>query len=166
MRYRDFYMEKQKSEVMMNHDVTFAKDLSVLYDEICVVSERMRNCNSEFIQQLHEHFEEDDRYKSFRVAVLATCCTVIREKRPLSDYLKRLDCEIAKLAEISHAAIDEFDDGVDFWKALSDKAPKEKYAEVMEAFWSEHFLVAQRFVLGARSAKQNGDPLYMYKGPE
>ncbi len=151
---------------MTNPKMTVAKELSVLYDEICSVSESMRNCNSQFIQQLHEQFEEDNKYKTFKVAVLATCYTVIQGNTPLDDYLRDLDSEITKLGDISHAAIEEFDDGIDLWKALSEKASKERFSEVSEAFWSEHFLTAQRFVLGSWKAKKRGDPLYMYKGPE
>ena len=135
-----------------------AKDLSSLYDEICMVSERMQNCNNDFVQTLHEKFEDDERYKSFKTAVLSTCWTVIQDEPNLNAYISNLDLEIEKISEIVQKAIREFDDGIDFWKALAESAGQDRFAEVSEAFWAEHFLTAQRFVLGAWRAKQKGDP--------
>lgn len=143
-----------------------ARDLSALYDEISIVSERMQSCNSGFVQSLHEKFEDDERYKDFKTAVLSTCYTVIQDEPNFNGYIKDLDQEIEKMSNIVQHAIQQFDDGVDFWKALAEKAGQERFAQVSEAFWTEHFLTAQRFVLGSWRAKKKGDPLYAYKGPE
>jgi hypothetical protein len=147
-------------------DSQLAKDLRGLYDEISLVSERMQNCNNDFIQSLHEEFEDDEKYKNFRTAVLSICWTVIQDEPNLSAYISDLDQEIEKLSEIVQEAIQEFDDGVDFWKALAENAGQDRFTEISEAFWAEHFLTAQRFVLGAWRAKKKGDPQYIYKGPE
>jgi len=143
-----------------------ARNLSSLYDEICIVSERMQNCNNDFIQTLHEKFEDDERYKNFKTAVLSTCYTVIQDEPNLNEYISDLDHEIEKISRIVQEALNEFDDGKDFWKALAEIGGQDRFAEVSEAFWAEHFLTAQRFVLGAWRAKQKGDSLYIYKGPE
>ena len=148
------------------HGSQLAKDLSNLYDEISLVSERMQSCNNDFIQSLHEKFEDDEKYKNFKIAVLSICWTVIQDEPNLSDYISDLDQEIEKLNEVVQKAIQEFDDGVDFWKALAENAGQGRFAEISEAFWAEHFLAAQRFVLGAWRAKEKGDPRYIYKGPE
>jgi len=143
-----------------------AQNLRSLYDEILIVSERMQNCNNDFVQTLHEKFEDDKRYKNFKTAVLSTCWTVIQDEPNLNTYVTDLDQEIEKMNKIVQEAIQEFDDGIDFWKALAEYDGQDRFAEVSEAFWAEHFLSAQRFVLGAWRAKQKGDPLYIYKGPE
>lgn len=149
-----------------NQGSQLAKDLSSLYDEISLVSERIQSCNSDFIQNLHEKFEKDKKYKNFKAAVLSICWTVIQDEPNLSAYIIDLDQEIEKLNGIVQEAIKGFDDGIDFWKALAENAGQDRFAEISEAFWAEHFLTAQRFVLGAWIAKQKGDPLYIYKGPE
>jgi hypothetical protein len=143
-----------------------AQNLNSIYDEICMVSERMRNCNSEFIQTLHDKFEGDERYKKFKTAVLSTCFTVIQDESNINEYINDLDQEIEKISRIIKEALNEFDDGKDFWKALAETGGQDRFAQVSEAFWAEHFLTAQRFVLGAWRAKQKGDSLYSYKGPE
>jgi len=156
-----------KSMIGKKKEVQLAENLGVLYNEICLVSERMRGCNSDFIQGLHENFEDDKQYKNFKTAVLATCLTVLEEEETdVAEYIRDLDQEIEKLGKIVRGAIEEFDDGRDLWMAMRRKAGDERFAEVSEAFWAEHFLTAQRFVLGAWRAKQKGDRLYMYKGPE
>jgi len=149
-----------------NRGSQLAKDLSSLYNEIYIVSERMQNCNIDFIQTLHEKFEDDEKYKDFKTAVLSICWTVIQDEPNLSAYIRDLDQEIEKMSEIVREAIQGFDDGLDFWKALAEYAGQDRFAEVSEAFWAEHFLTAQRFVLGAWKAKQKDDPRYVYKGPE
>ena len=143
-----------------------ARNLNSLYDEICMVSERMQNCNNDFIQTLHEKFEDDERYKDFKTAVLSTCYTVIQDESNLNEYISDLDQETEKISQIFKEALDEFDDGKEFWKVLAETGGQDRFAEVSEAFWAEHFLTAQRFVLGAWRAKQRGDSLYIYKGPE
>ena len=143
-----------------------ARNLNSLYDEICMVSERMQNCNNDFIQTLHEKFEDDERYKIFKIAVLSTCYTVIQDESNLNQYISDLDQEIKRISRIFEEALNQFDDGEDFWKALAETGGQNRFAEVSEAFWAEHFLTAQRFVLGAWRAKQKGDSLYIYKGPK
>ena len=149
-----------------NRGSQLAKDLNILYGEISLVSERMQNCNNDFIQKLHEKFEDNEKYKNFKTAVLSICWTVIQDEPNLNAYISDLDQEIEKLNEIVQEAIQGFDDGVDFWKALVEYAGQDRFTEVSEAFWAEHFLTAQRFVLGAWTAKQKGDPRYIYKGPK
>ncbi len=149
-----------------NSRLSLAKELSMLYDEICLVSEQMRSCNSDFIQMAHENFEEDEKYKSFRIAVLATCLTKIEEGNRLSDYLKELDVLREKLSENAHAVIDKYSESNDPWEDMRRDLGEEKYYEVLEDFYYDHFLIAQRFVLGSWLAKKRGDPLYMWKGLE
>jgi len=151
-------IKSSKESKENNRGSQLAKDLSSLYDEISLVSERMQNCNNDFIQKLHEKFEDDEKYRNFKTAVLSICWTVIQDEPNLSAYISDLDQEIEKLNEIVQEAIQGFDDGVDFWKALAEYSGQDRFAEVSETFWAEHFLTAQRFVLGAWRAKQKGDP--------
>lgn len=145
---------------------SLGKELSLLYDQICWVSERMRHCNSEFIQDLHQQFEEDENYKDFKAAVLATCLTQILENKSLKKYLKEVDETIEKLHRIVKEAISEYEDKENIWEALLKNVGEKKYEEILTDFYDEHFLTAQRFVLGSWLAKKRGDPLYFYKGPE
>ena len=143
-----------------------ARNLSSLYNEICIVSEKMQNCNNDFIQMLHEKFEDDKNYKNFKTAVLSTCYTVIQDETNLNEYINDLDKEIVKISSIVQNALNEFDDEKDFWKILAETGGQDRFNEVSEAFWTEHFLTAQRFVLGAWRVKQKGDSSYIYKGLE
>ena len=153
--------DKNSNKMSLN----LAKKLAGLYDQICVVSERMRNCNGEFIQKLHQAFEEDEKYKDFKTAVLATCITQITSGAELREYLKELDAEIDKISKEVHEAVDKYSYDPDPWEKLKVKGG-EKYFETVSNFYYEHFLTAQRFVLSAWLAKRRGDPLFMYKGPE
>jgi len=149
-----------------NPMLSLGKELSFIYDQICFVSQRMKDCNSEFIQELHQQFEEDENYKDFKTAVLATCLTQILENKNLKKYLKELDRAIEKLHKTVKEALNKYESKEDPWKALLKDVGEEKYGEILTAFYDEHFLTAQRFVLGSWRAKKRGDPLYFYKGPE
>ena len=49
---------------MKSKSADLAKELNTLYEEVCMVSERMRECNSEFIQSIHPLFEKDKKYSN------------------------------------------------------------------------------------------------------
>lgn len=151
---------------MKSDSIDLAKELNILYDEICTVSERMRECNSEFVQNIHPLFERDKKYQEFKLAILSVCYTTIRAGVNLPKYLKEIDVAINKNSYRFHATILEYSKYKNPWKTMEKKLGEKKYLEVLEAFYYDHFLTAQRFMLGAWRAKRKGDPFYMFKGPE
>lgn len=155
--------EKNNSPDQM---LSLSRELSLIYDQVCFISPRMRNCNSELIQELHRQFEEDDKYKDFKTAVLAVCMTQILENKNLKKYLKELDKTIDRLHKTVKEALGKYENEEQPWESFLKDVGEEKYIEILTAFYYEHFLTAQRFVLGAWRAKKRGDSLYFYKGPE
>ncbi|HZX50284.1 MAG TPA: hypothetical protein VFE94_04060 [Candidatus Paceibacterota bacterium] len=147
-------------------DITIARELNLLWNEICVVSERMRECNSDLVEDLYKSFEGDGQFKNFKVAVLASAYTKLKEEKDLKGYLKELDAIRDKMAEKAHSVLDRYTNADNPWDAIKKELGEEKYDETLEAFYHDHFLTAQRFIIGAWLAKKNGDSLYMYKGPE
>ena len=92
--------------------------------------------------------------------------TVIENGENLPKYLKEIDKTINKCANKIHSTILKYSKFKDPWKTMEKKLSKNQYLQTIEAFYWNHFLTAQRFVLGAWRAKKKGDTLYMYKGPE
>ncbi len=139
--------------------------LSILYDEICLVSERMRNCNSPFIQTLNEMLEENKDYKIFKISVIASCMPYI-EQETIIKRIKELDKLIKEEGNKVRQAMKKYDDGKDFWESLREKASEKRNMEILLAFWAEHFSTAQRYLLSSWTAKQRNESAYMLRGGE